>query len=87
MVGECVIHLGGEMYCVRVKYLAQEDNTVTPTSFSNPPETFQTGKAIFSYLYLKTCIGLKLCVKGTSVPIKNTMELNSSVIIRLEILL
>ena len=40
-------------------------------------------------LFLKTenCIGLKLCMKGTSVHIKNIVELNSSVIIRFKSLL
>ena len=32
-------------------------------------------------------MGLKLCIKGTSVQVKNIMELNSSVIIKFEILL
>ena len=51
MVGECVIHQGGEMYCERVKYFAQEDNTVTLADagacFLNTPETFWARKAIF----------------------------------------
>ena len=33
------------------------------------------------------CIGLKLCMKGTAVHVNNIMELNSSAIIRFEILL
>ena len=38
-------------------------------------------------LKAERCIGLKFCMKGTSVYIKNVMELKSSVIIRFEILL
>ena len=75
-----LVHLG-EASTMRVMCLAQEHNTMT-----------QACKAIFSYMYdciLKTekCIDLKLCMKGTSLHIKNIMELNSSVIIRFEILL
>ena len=57
--------------------------------FSKGPETFRARKPIFCYLYLKPekHIGPKLYVKGTSVNVKNIMALNSSVIIRFEILL
>ena len=57
--------------------------------FSKAPETFRARKAILVTCILKTekCIGLKLCMKETSVHIKNIMESDSSVIIRFAILL
>ena len=57
--------------------------------FSKAPETFRARKAILVICILKAekCIGLKLCVKRTSVHIKNIMELNSSVVVRFEILM
>ena len=54
-----------------------------------PRKLIGPAKPFFVICILKTenHIGPKLCMKGTSVHIKNIMELNSSVIIRLEILL
>ena len=48
-----------------------------------PAKTF----LVICILKTEKRIGLKHCMKATSVHIKNIMELNSSVIIRLEILL
>lgn len=52
-----------------------------------PRKLFRAQKAILNSLYFKTekSIGLKLCIKGTSVYMKSIMKLNSSVIIRFEI--
>ena len=54
-----------------------------------PRKLFGPGKPFLVICILKTekCTGLKLCEKGTSVHIKNIMDLNSSVIIRFGILL
>ena len=64
------------------------DPALGPVS-RKPRKLIGPAQPVFVICILKTekHIGPKLCMKGTSVHIKNIMELNSSVIIRLEILL
>ena len=66
----------------------QVDSDLGPVS-RKPRKLIGPAQPVFVICILKTekHIGPKLCMKGTSVHIKNIMELNSSVIIRLEILL
>ena len=54
-----------------------------------PRKLFGPAKPFLVICILKTekCIGLKLCMKGTSDHIKNIMELTSSVVKRFDILL
>ena len=54
-----------------------------PRKFFGPAKPF----LVICILKTEKCIDLKFCMKGTSVHIKDIMELNSSVIIRFEILL